>query len=348
MSAKDKKSGGAKKPGKLSDIARGVITALVSTGFLLFVFAVCVFTGSIEIHMDNAIWFVLFIFVTSIAAGGFVSGGFVKSNSAEIKAISDAIDRICNGQYDVRIPELSDKYKKIRKNILDLADYLKKAESANNDFINDFSHELKTPIVSIRGFARLLIKGGLTEEEKKEYLNVIALESDRLVDLTAGTLLLDRLDNNRAKVEEKLYNVSEQLRRCILMLQETWEKKNIDVNADFLEYFIVSNEELVSQMFINVLQNAIKFSYDGGKITVAVQETDKNVTVLVSDKGMGMDGDTKRRMFDKYFRGDKSRSTPGNGLGLATVKKIAEVLSVTLKVESKEGLGTDFYMIFKK
>ena len=348
MKKNDGKLSNEEKTFNLPDITVGLIVSFVSTGFFVLIFAICLFTKTIVLQMENAFWFFVFIFALSLLTGTLVFGSFIKTNNSEVKSIESAIDKICKGQYEIRIPEVSDKYKSVRKNILKLADYMKAAENANNDFINDFSHELKTPIVSIRGFAKLLLKGNLSKEEEEEYLKVIATESDRLIDLTAGTLLLDRLDNNRAKVEEKLYNLSEQLRRCILMLQDSWEKKNIDISADFLEYFVVSNEELVSQMFINVLQNAVKFSSEGGKVTVSVTETDKNITVLISDNGVGMDEDTKKRMFDKYFRGDKSRSTPGNGLGLATVKKIAEVLDITLKVNSKESVGTDFYIIFKK
>ncbi len=346
---KDKKS--ANKSIKVNnhpDLLIGLFTSLASSGFFLTIIAITIFTGSIKLNMNNAFWFILFIFAVSIASGVIVYMLYAKNKNREIKIISDALDKIMKGQYDINMPEVSKKYADVANKLLALSDQLKKAEAANNDFMNDFSHEIKTPIVSIRGFARLLLKGNLTKEEETEYLKVIASESDRLIDLTAGTLLIDRLNNNRLEIEEKLYNLSEQLRRCILMLQSDWEKKNIEINADFLEYFIVSNEELVSQLFINVLQNAIKFTSENGKVDITITENDKNTTVKISDNGIGMDAETKRRMFDKYFRGDKSRSTSGNGLGLATVKKIAEVCDISLKVNSKENVGTDFYIIFKK
>ncbi|MBQ7642948.1 MAG: HAMP domain-containing histidine kinase [Clostridia bacterium] len=330
------------------EILHAIFTAFSSAGFVTFIVAILAFTKSIEFKIENVFYFMLFVFVLAVALGTFVYMSRVYKKRADIKAITDAAEKICSGQYDIVLPELGGDFKKAGKSLSELAEHLKKAEEANNDFINDFSHELKTPIVSIRGFAKLLLKGNLSEAEQKEFLELIASESDRLIDLTAGTLLLDRLDNNRIKVESKIYNLSEQLRRQILMLQGEWEKKNIDIEADFTEYFIVGNEELISQMLLNILQNAVKFTPAGGKIKISVREDDKSTTVLVSDNGIGMDEDTRRRMFDKYFRGDKSRSTPGNGLGLATVKKIAEVTGAKLKVDSVENRGTDFYVTFKK
>ncbi len=336
------------KPNNHPDFLIGLFTSLSSAGFFLTIIAVSVFTGSIRFDMSNAVWFMLFIFIASVTFGILIYMSYARAKNNEIKQISDSLEKIMKGQYDIPPIEVSDKYAEIAKNLVSLADNLKKAEAANNDFMNDFSHEIKTPIVSIRGFARLLLKGNLTKDEEKEYLKIIVSESERLIDLTAGTLLLDRLSNNRLEVEEKLYNLSEQLRRCILMLQSDWESKNIDISADFLEYFIVGNEELISQLLLNVIQNAIKFTNENGKVSVSVSETDKYTTVTVSDNGIGMDAETKRRMFDKYFRGDKSRSTSGNGLGLATVKRIAEVCNIALKVDSKENVGTNFYITFKK
>lgn len=339
---------GRKKSFTLPDVVYAVLTSATSSGFLMMIIAVLAFTGSVTFNISNAFWFLLFTFAFSVLAGTLVYMARAKRKAGEAQEIAAAADKICKGQYDISLPEFDGQYKKVAKSLENVAAYLKRSEQANNDFINDFSHELKTPIVSIRGFAKLLVKGGLTEEEQKEYLDVIAKESDRLIDLTAGTLLLDRLDNNRFDVEIALYNVSEQLRRCILLLQNDWEEKNIDIYADFYEFFVKSNEELTSQLFLNVLQNAVKFTPENGRIDVTVTENDKNTVVTVKDNGVGMDAETRRRMFDKYFRGDKSRSTPGNGLGLATVKRIAEVTGVTLDVKSEEGKGTEFSVIFKK
>ena len=162
------------------------------------------------------------------------------------------------------------------------------------------------------------------------------------MDLTASTLMLDRLQSNRLEVVEREFDLSELLRKSILTLQPEWEKKNIEIDADFGECTVKSNDELLSRVFINVLDNAIKYSRENGKVGVYVTESDGKISVTIADDGIGMDEETKRRMFDKYFRADKSRNTRGNGLGLATVKKIAELLELKIKVDSKTDKGTKF------
>ena len=225
---------------------------------------------------------------------------------------------------------------------------MKRSEETKNDFINDFSHELKTPIVSIRGFAKLIAKGQVTKEEEKEYLDVIVSESDRLIDLTASTLMLDRLSNERLDVVYSEFDLSETLRKCILVLQSAWEKKNIEVETDAGDCRIDSNEELMSQLFINILDNAVKFTPEGGKVEVKLVETNKEAIVKIKDNGIGMDEETRRRMYDKYFRAEKSRTTHGNGLGLATVKRIAELLDLKIDVVSAPGEGAEFTVTHKK
>ena len=162
------------------------------------------------------------------------------------------------------------------------------------------------------------------------------------MDLTASTLMLDRIQSNRLEVVEREFDLSELLRKSILTLQPEWEKKNIEIDADFGECTVKSNDELLSRVFINVLDNAIKYSRENGKVGVYVTESDEKISVTIADDGIGMDEETKRRMFDKYFRADKSRNTRGNGLGLATVKKIAELLELKIKVDSKTDKGTKF------
>ena len=162
------------------------------------------------------------------------------------------------------------------------------------------------------------------------------------MDLTASTLMLDRIQSNRLEVVEREFDLSELLRKSILTLQPEWEKKNIEIDADFGECTVKSNDELLSRVFINVLDNAIKYSREIGKVGVYVTESDEKISVTIADDGIGMDEETKRRMFDKYFRADKSRNTRGNGLGLATVKKIAELLELKIKVDSKTDKGTKF------
>lgn len=296
----------------------------------------------------TAVLAILFSFVLSVAAGTTVFAARASRSQAEEEKLFSAIESIVSGNYEIRLGELSSSYEDAGKAIEKLAETLKNAEKAKADFIGDFSHELKTPIVSIRGFAKILAKGDLTEEEKREYADVIAAESERLIGLTTDTLLINKLDNDAFADANVSFSLSETLRKCILFLQEEWERKEIDVEADFEEFFYIGNERLLSQLFMNLIENAVKYSREGGKIAVHIAEDDKKLTVTVADNGIGMSKETLSRMYDKYFRGDKSRSVPGNGLGLSIVKRIADVTGAEVSAVSALGKGTEFTVILKK
>ena len=335
-----------KRKKAIGELIYALLCFLTTACFAIVPILLFIFAGAIELKMENGYFFIIFVFLCSILAGFllFYRRYFRRTKNARL--IYDAAKKIIRGEYEIDFDELEGDYKKIADALLMVSQRLKLADKEKNDFINDFSHELKTPIVSIRGFARLIAKGNLSEEDEREYLSIIVSESDRLIDLTASTLMLDRLGSN-LEIEMRHYNLSEQLRKTILLLQNDWEKKNVEIEANFDDFDVYSNEELTSQLFLNVLQNAVKFSNPHGKIEIEIKKTDRYLHVLIKDYGVGMDDETKRRMYDKYFRGDKSRSTPGNGLGLSTVKKISELLNLDLKVVSEPNKGTLFTVSFK-
>ena len=329
------------------ELIYGLVCILVTSLFCLSPIFLLIKSGAITFNISHGFAFLAFIFICSVGAGFFLFYRQYVSRSIQAKDILNACNKILKGEYEIDLEDLSNEYKKVGDVLITVAKRLKTADKEKNDFINDFSHELKTPIVSIRGFARLIAKGNLSQEEEKEYLSIIISESDRLIDLTASTLLLDRLANSNLSIEKEYYNVSEQIRKSILLLQNDWEKKDIDIIADFDDHNVYSNSELSSQLFINVIQNAIKFSNDGETVEISITKTDKHVSICIKDYGIGMDAETQKRMYDKYFRGDKSRSTHGNGLGLSTVKKIAELLDLELKVWSEPNKGTTFTIVFR-
>lgn len=336
-----------KRKSAFIELIYGLICVFATVTFAFLPLLGLSLANAITYSFPNGIWLLVFIFVCATALGFtlFYLRYYVRTQYA--KKIFDATNKILRGDYELNfLEDLSGEYKKIGDVLTTVATRLKQADKEKNDFINDFSHELKTPIVSIRGFARLISKGGISKEDEKEYLSIIVSESDRLIDLTASTLMLDRLGST-IDIEKRHFSVSEQVRKSILQLQNAWEKKNIEFNAEFENFHVYSNEELTRQLLLNVLQNAIKYSNENGKIDVTVQGNDKHVLVCIRDYGIGMDEETKSRMFDKYFRGDKSRSTHGNGLGLATVKRIAEILNLELKVVSEPNKGTSFTIDFK-
>ena len=336
-----------KRKSAVFELIYGLICILLTAIFCLAPIFLFAKSGVIVFNFAHAYAFLIFIFLCAVGAGFYMFYRQHVSHTIQAKELYDACNKILKGEYEIDLEDLAGEYKKVGDVLIAVSQRLKLADKEKNDFVNDFSHELKTPIVSIRGFARLISKGNLPEEEAKEYLSIIMSESDRLIDLTASTLLLDRLGNSNLAIEKEYFNLSEQVRKSILLLQNDWEKKNIDVIADFDDYNVYSNSELISQLFINVIQNAIKFSNDGEKVEISISKTDKHVSVSIKDYGIGMDDETKKRMYDKYFRGDKSRSTHGNGLGLSTVKRIAELLDLDLKVWSAPNEGTIFTIVFK-
>lgn len=333
-----------RKPEKslIAEAIYAVTAIILACLFGFFVTFILIKTGAVTVNMSNGIAFFAFVFACVAAILLCLWYLRYRKRGEDTAKIREATDKISRGDYEISLGKLVSDYKKIGEAIETVALTLRRAEEEKDDFINDFSHELKTPIVSIRGFAKLIAKGNISDEEAKEYLSFIVSESDRLVDLTASTLMLDRIQSNRLEVVEREFDLSELLRKSILTLQPEWEKKNIEIDADFGECTVKSNDELLSRVFINVLDNAIKYSRENGKVGVYVTESDEKISVTIADDGIGMDEETKRRMFDKYFRADKSRNTRGNGLGLATVKKIAELLELKIKVDSKTDKGTKF------
>ena len=342
-----KKTPQKKRKPAVFELIYGLVCIIVTAIFCLAPIALFVSSGTIVFNMEFEYPFLIFVFLCAVIAGFGLFYRQYLNRTTQAKILHDACNKILKGEYEIDLEDLFGEYRKVGDVLITVADRLKLADREKNDFINDFSHELKTPIVSIRGFARLISKGNLSPEETKEYLSIIVSESDRLIDLTASTLMLDRLGNSHLELQKEYYNVSEQIRKSILLLQNDWEKRNIQVNADFDDYDVYSNSELTSQLFLNVIQNAIKFSLDGGTVNISIEKTDKHIAVYVRDYGIGMDEETQKRMFDKYFRADKSRSTHGNGLGLSTVKKISEILGLEIQVWSELKQGTTFTIIFK-
>jgi signal transduction histidine kinase len=211
----------------------------------------------------------------------------------------------------------------------------------NNNFINNVSHEFKTPISSIQGFATVMLGTDLADEQK-EYAEIIVCESERLTRLITNILKLTKLENQAIITEQEEFFLDEQIRHSILLLQNEWTKKNIEMNIDLPQISLVANAELTQQIWHNLLSNAVKFSNENGQIDVSCYVQDNIAVVSVKDYGIGMDGATLTHVFDKFFQGDKSHSGEGNGLGLSLVNRIVELCGGTIDVSSELGQGSEF------
>lgn len=222
-----------------------------------------------------------------------------------------------------------------------MAEELDSTEMLRSDFINNFSHEFKTPIVSIAGFAQLLRHGNLPKEQQNEYLEIIEEESKRLSYMATNVLDLTKVENQTILTDVTEYNLSEQLRSCILLLESKWSKKDVELQLDFGEYNICACEELLKQVWINLLDNAIKFTPDGNIIQVTIQPRDGETAVTIRNTGSEIPPDSMSLIFNKFYQADKSHSTQGNGVGLAIVKRIVDLHGGAVAVAS-ENMETAF------
>lgn len=264
------------------------------------------------------------------------------------RQLIDAIDRLAKGDFSARIhlnsPLNPYEFVQLTESFNKMAEELGNTEILRTDFIHNFSHEFKTPINSMRGFAKILQQGDCTPEEQKEYLDIIVRESERLSALATNVLNLTRLENQSAPPEQAEYDVAEQVRHTLLLLESKWSAKNLEPELELPDHLLfTASADLLGQVWLNLLDNAVKFSPEGGKLAVTLQEDGSGaLRFTVTDEGPGMDETTQKHIFDKFYQGDTSHATEGNGIGLAIVKKIVDLMGGTVTVLSTPGSGSTF------
>ena len=223
------------------------------------------------------------------------------------------------------------------------AEELGGTEILRKDFINNFSHEFKTPITSIGGFADLILEDDeMPDEERQEYLQIISMEAHRLTNLATNVLALSRIEAQTILTDTEHFNLTEQLRQAVLMIEQKWVSKGLDIRLDADECQYTGNEALLKEVWINLLDNAVKFSPSGGEVELTLRQAEQGVEVTVRDYGPGMDKTVQSHIFDQFYQGDTSHKTEGNGLGLAMVKKIVALHGGNVTVKSIPGQGSTF------
>ena len=285
-----------------------------------------------------AIPLLMVFFITALAAG--MGRGKLKPINDLVKAMRE----VSQGDFSVRVDtdDVSGDMGRLVSSFNDMASELGGLELFRKDFINNFSHEFKTPIVSIKGFARQLEREDLTDAQRREYLDIIISESDRLANMSGNVLLLSKLENQNIVTDRTVYGLDEQLRKCILLLEKQWTIKALDLDLDLDEVSFRGNEEMVQHVWVNLLGNAIKFSPQGGTLTVRLRRDGRFAVVTVKDEGPGMDEATRRRIFEKFYQGDTAHASEGNGLGLSLVKRIVDLCQGSVEVDSAPGRGSTF------
>lgn len=238
-------------------------------------------------------------------------------------------------------------FKNVEKSFNRAAEELEHTEILRSDFINNFSHEFKTPIASITGFAKLLRKGDLREDEEKEYLSVIEEESRRLTRMADNIMTLTRVENLTILTNVSFFNLSEEIRASVLLLEEKWSEKELVMDMEEGEYMIEANKELLKHVWINLIDNAVKFSPKNGGISIRIREEGNNLAVSISNSGKDIPEDKLPHIFNRFYQADESRSTEGNGIGLAVVKKICTLHNGTVSALSSGG-ETTFTVILPK
>lgn len=324
-----------------------------------------------------AVWFYILILISSVMAFGLIAyleldmngndaiymlammpcmgiiagAALLKIISAlklRMKKILDGITSVAEGNLDVVLDlNNSGEYREMYENFNRMVRELKNTKVEMQNFINDFSHEFKTPITSIHGFAELLLEENISVEDRKQYLQIILEESQRLASLSQNTLLLSKLDAQEVLTDKKEFQLDEQIKKCAILLFRQIEKKQIILNMELAPVTYYGSAELLHQVWMNLISNAIKFTPNGGEITIIMIAVGSQITINISDTGIGMDEETARLIFNKYYQGDSSHATAGFGLGLSIVRRIVDLCKGEIIVTSVPGKGSTFSVILQ-
>lgn len=262
-----------------------------------------------------------------------------------IKAVSEATQKVAEGDFDIRLKvKGKDELADMARNFNIMTEALSRNDYIHRDFVSNVSHEFKTPIASIKGFGKLLKDPELSETQRQEYIDIIVDESDRLWKLSANVLKLSELENGVLGLKKEAFSMDESIRRVVLLLQEKWEAKNIDLDIQLDEITYKGDQELMAQVIINLLTNAIHHTPVEGEIKIDLYANQKEIVIRISDNGVGISAEDQEKIFDRFYKADQSRSTSGTGLGLTISQRIVGLHGGTIAVESEIGKGSSFFV----
>ena len=267
------------------------------------------------------------------------------------RRIREVLGRLAAGDFKARIPQQyvqisPPPFGEIEQNINKLGDELAGIETLRTDFVSNVSHEMKTPLSVISNYGTLLQDPELDEDTRIEYAKQISHTSRRLALMMTNILKLNRLENQQIYPQKQTYDLGEQLCECLLQYEEVWERRNIAIETDIEDEVLVTEDaELLLLVWNNLLSNAFKFTEDGGTVSLSMGKSEESVTVSVSDTGCGMTPETGKHIFEKFYQGDTSRATKGNGLGLTLVKRVIDIVQGEIRVQSQLGVGSTFTVI---
>ena len=335
---------------KILGIAAGIIFAtvafVVTSCFLLFfhnsqLTALQVRSSAILVFLNVIL--ITFLFVVIYAGTRYFTV------IRPLRRIDQVLEKVSSGDFSEKIDETSiiGNFRPVARKLNRMIGELESSAVMKTDFVSNISHELKTPLAAMQNYGSLLKSPGLPENERIEYAEGVVNASRRMSELITNILRLNKLENQEIFPNHHAYDLSEQLVQCILNFEDRWEEKKIDLDIDIPEGVqIKADEELLSIVWNNLLSNALKFTEEGGRVAVSVQQSTESVTVKVRDDGIGMEPEIQKHIFEKFYQGDTSHAVKGNGLGLALVKRIIDITKGDIRVSSAPGEGTEFTVTF--
>ena len=288
------------------------------------------------------------VFMLSIVCAGMDMLRRYLTIERPVRRIAEGAEKIIAGDFTTRIPLVKgfdsvDGFSEIIECFNRMAQELGGMETLRTDFIANVSHELKTPLAVIRNYGVMLQQPGITETERQEYGQAISNASQRLADMITNILKLNKLENQQIYPAKKVYDLSEQLCECLLGFESAWEAKELEIETEIEDGILVeSDPELLSLVWNNLFSNAIKFTEPGGTVSLRVKAEGDRAVVSVSDTGSGISPEVGAHIFEKFYQGDTSHATQGNGLGLALVKRVVDIVGGEIEVNSELGHGSTF------
>ena len=326
-----------------------MVAFLISCCMMLFV---TTFAGNMDLALNNEnlgdAAKITFLNVLLLSLLFTIADGIRRKLTVErpVKRITQATQRIMQGDFSVRIePDSKDaeQFSEIVDAINKMARELSGVETLRTDFIANVSHEMKTPLAAMQNYCTLLQQPGLDEATRMEYAKAVSESARRMASMMTNILKLNRLENQQIYPQVTEYDLSEQLCQSLLQFENVWEQEDIEIETDIEDgVMIQADAELLALVWSNLLSNAFKFTPAGGKVSLSLTATEHHAIVTVRDTGCGMTPETGKHIFEKFYQGDTSRATRGNGLGLALVKRVIDILQGQIGVESAVGKGSAF------
>ncbi|MHB0864957.1 HAMP domain-containing sensor histidine kinase [Paenibacillus sp. SEL3] len=326
-----------------------VFGILVFTGIIAYLIVFTVLNRDLFYYLEfNFSFSLILALLLSLIIGTAITYQVGKEILIPMMKLNHASKEIASGNFHVevnvntRIREIQE----IFRNFNQMASELKSIEMMRNDFVTNISHEFKTPLTSIEGYATLLQDEGLAVEEREQYIQMILDSAKQLSTLSSNILRLSKLENQDRVTDRKLYRLDEQIRYVLLQYEQAWSEKEIELKLNLPKTSIYQNESLLTQVWSNLLSNAIKFTPANGSIEITITKLETEVAVSIKDSGMGMTPEVKKHIFDKFYQGDHTRAKEGNGLGLALVNRIVCLCNGQINVYSEPGQGSEFKVKF--